>query len=110
MFEGVPDLYVAEQAKIKPNASHVIVHAEQGYTANLPLADFLRDDVLLAYKHNGENLVADHGWPLRLMVSTFGRAPSGCAAWSSLTPTSPASGSNAAITCAFDPWTEERYG
>ena len=102
VFEGVPALYVAEQAKIKPNATHVIVHAEQGYTANLPLADFLRDDVLLAYKHNGENLALDHGWPLRLMVptSTFGRAPSGCAAWSSSTPTSPASGSNAAITCA----------
>ena len=68
VFEGVPALYVAEQAKIKPNATHVIVHAEQGYTANLPLADFLRDDVLLAYKHNGENLAHDHGWPLRLMV------------------------------------------
>ena len=54
VFEGVPALYVAEQAKILPNATHVIAHAEQGYTANLPLADFLRDDVLLAYKHNGE--------------------------------------------------------
>ena len=68
VFEGVPALYVAEQAKIKPEATHVIVHAEQGYTANLPLTDFLRDDVLLAYKHNGENLALDHGWPLRLMV------------------------------------------
>ena len=39
VFEGVPALYVAEQAKIKPEATHVIAHAEQGYTANLPLAD-----------------------------------------------------------------------
>ena len=57
VFEGVPAEYVAEQAGIKPEATHVIAHAEQGYTANLPLGDFLRDDVLLAYKHNGENLI-----------------------------------------------------
>ena len=106
VFEGVPALYVAEQAKIKPNATHVIVHAEQGYTANLPLADFLRDDVLLAYKHNGENLALDHGWPLRLMVPHlyFWKSAKWLRGLEFVNADSnPASGNSAAITCAATP-------
>ena len=45
-----------------------MVHAENEYTANVPLADFLGDDVLFAYKHNGQDLTPDHGWPLRLVL------------------------------------------
>jgi DMSO/TMAO reductase YedYZ molybdopterin-dependent catalytic subunit len=51
-----------------PGALHVLVHAEQGYTANLPLADLDREEVLLATHHDGQPLTADHGYPLRLIV------------------------------------------
>jgi DMSO/TMAO reductase YedYZ molybdopterin-dependent catalytic subunit len=56
------------KVKLRLEAKHVMVHAEQGYTANLPLADFLRPTTILALRHNGEPLVADHGYPLRLVV------------------------------------------
>ena len=45
-----------------------MVHGEQGYTANVPLADLMQSDALFAYKNNGENLAPEHGWPLRLVV------------------------------------------
>ena len=46
----------------------MLVHAEQGYTANVPLADLQRSNVLLATHHDGQPLPADHGYPLRLIV------------------------------------------
>jgi DMSO/TMAO reductase YedYZ molybdopterin-dependent catalytic subunit len=52
----------------KPNASHVLVHAEQDFTANVPLPDLDRDDVLFATHHDGKPLDPDHGYPLRLVV------------------------------------------
>ena len=57
-------------ARVKPTseAKYVLVHAEQGYTANLPLEDLNRDDVLLATHHDGHPLTPDHGFPLRLIV------------------------------------------
>ena len=43
-------------------------HAEQGYTANLPLSVLDDDDVLLADTFDGEPLEPEHGYPLRLLV------------------------------------------
>ncbi|MDN5273746.1 sulfite oxidase-like oxidoreductase [Chloroflexus sp. MS-CIW-1] len=53
---------------LKPSARFVIAHSEQGYTANLPLDVLLNDDVLLAYKYDGQELTPEHGYPLRLLV------------------------------------------
>ena len=66
----------------KPSARFAIAHAEQGFTANVPLASLEDDEALLAYEADGEPLTPDHGWPLRLVIpaSTSGRARSGCAA------------------------------
>jgi DMSO/TMAO reductase YedYZ molybdopterin-dependent catalytic subunit len=38
------------------------------YERSLPMADALRDDVLLAYAMNGNDLPPEHGSPLRLIV------------------------------------------
>jgi DMSO/TMAO reductase YedYZ molybdopterin-dependent catalytic subunit len=51
-----------------PTAKYVLIHAEQGFTANVPLADLDREEVLLATHHDGEPLSGDHGYPLRLIV------------------------------------------
>ena len=52
----------------KPEARFAVIHAEQGYTTNLPLAELENDDVLFAHRHDGEDLTPEHGWPLRLVV------------------------------------------
>jgi DMSO/TMAO reductase YedYZ molybdopterin-dependent catalytic subunit len=41
---------------------------EQAYARSVPLAEALREDVLLAYEVNGVPLPPQHGFPLRLLV------------------------------------------
>ena len=67
-FEGVPIQHILELAQVRPGATHVVAHAEQGYTANLPLDILDDDDVLLADTFDGEPLEPEHGYPLRLFV------------------------------------------
>lgn len=67
-WTGVAMQEILRRVNPKPGASHVLIHAEQGFTANVPLADLDRPEVLLATHHDGQPLSADHGYPLRLIV------------------------------------------
>ncbi|MFI5089901.1 MAG: sulfite oxidase-like oxidoreductase [Terriglobales bacterium] len=67
-WEGVLFRDVLKLVKLVPRAAYVLVHAEQGYTANVPLADLDRGNVLFATHHDGQPLPPDHGYPLRLIV------------------------------------------
>jgi DMSO/TMAO reductase YedYZ molybdopterin-dependent catalytic subunit len=67
-WQGVLFRDVLKLIKLLPRAAYVLVHAEQGYTANVPLADLDRDNVLFATHHDGQPLTPDHGYPLRLIV------------------------------------------
>jgi DMSO/TMAO reductase YedYZ molybdopterin-dependent catalytic subunit len=67
-WEGVPTAAVLERVRPGPAASHVVIRAEHGFTANLPLTDFALDGNLFAWRFGGEELEPDHGWPLRLVV------------------------------------------
>jgi DMSO/TMAO reductase YedYZ molybdopterin-dependent catalytic subunit len=67
-FTGVPFREVLKLVKPLPRASHVMVHAEYGFTTNLPLSDLDRDDVLFATHHDGKELTPEHGYPMRLVV------------------------------------------
>jgi DMSO/TMAO reductase YedYZ molybdopterin-dependent catalytic subunit len=67
-WEGVSTRELLSKVKVLPAAKFVMVHCEYGFTTNLPLADFLGDDCLFAWKHNGQELEPDHGYPLRLVV------------------------------------------
>src|SRR5690349_13060940 len=42
-WEGVPVSEIMKLVELKPEATHVMVHGENGYTTNLSLDDFLRD-------------------------------------------------------------------
>lgn len=55
-------------AKAKLAAHFALIHAEQGFTANLPLEDLLRPTSIFALRHDGEPLTPEHGYPLRLIV------------------------------------------
>ena len=67
-WEGVPIQEIMSRAGLKPEATHVLAHSEQGYTANLPLTVLDDDDVLLADTYDGQPLEPEHGYPLRLFV------------------------------------------
>jgi DMSO/TMAO reductase YedYZ molybdopterin-dependent catalytic subunit len=67
-WEGVLFSDVVKLATPKSAAHFVMVIAEHGYTANLPLEDLMRQTTLFAFKHDGVPLAAEHGYPLRLVV------------------------------------------
>lgn len=67
-WEGVGFRDVLKLVRLKPGTSHVLIHAEQGFTANVPLADLDRPNVVFATHHDGKPLEPDHGYPLRLVV------------------------------------------
>lgn len=67
-WDGVAFHDVLKLVQLKPEAKHILIHAEQGFTANVPLDDLTRDDVLFATHHDGEPLSPEHGFPLRLIV------------------------------------------
>ena len=68
VWEGPPFADVMKLTRPKPEARYVMAHCYGGYTTNLPLDVLMDDDVLLAYRHDGEPLALEHGGPLRLVV------------------------------------------
>lgn len=69
LWEGVSTGELLARAGIRPQARFVVCHGyDNGWTTNLPLADFLSPDALLADLHDGEPISADHGGPVRGMV------------------------------------------
>ncbi len=67
-WSGVATREILSRAKPKLEARFVVVHAENGYTTNLPLERFAEEDCLLATHWNGKPLEPAHGYPLRLVV------------------------------------------
>ncbi|HMB96641.1 MAG TPA: sulfite oxidase-like oxidoreductase [Tepidisphaeraceae bacterium] len=68
IFTGVSTKIIVERAKPKANAKFVMCHGENGFTTNLPLAEFIAEDCMLAYAWDGKDLTPEHGWPLRGLV------------------------------------------
>jgi DMSO/TMAO reductase YedYZ molybdopterin-dependent catalytic subunit len=69
-FRGVHWSELAQLVRPKPNGRYVVAHAEQGFTANVPLRALEDENALIAYEADGEPLTPDHGWPLRLVIPT----------------------------------------
>ncbi|MBY0215798.1 sulfite oxidase-like oxidoreductase [Paenibacillus illinoisensis] len=67
-WEGIRFSDFIKLLGVKPEAKYVMVHADHDYETNVPLEELMRDDVLLAFKYNGEPLTPKHGYPLRLVV------------------------------------------
>ena len=67
-FEGIPIAEVLQQVKLLPEARYVMVHADPGYTTNLPVEELLDDDVMFVLKYKGQPLTPEHGYPVRLLV------------------------------------------
>ena len=67
-WTGIAAVTFLELAPPAPEATHVLVWAEHGYSANLRLADLADGPALFATHRNGEQLSPEHGYPLRLVV------------------------------------------
>ena len=67
-FRGVHWRELAKLVQPKSSARFVLAHAEQGFTANVPLEAIEDEQALIAYEADGEPLAPEHGRPLRLVV------------------------------------------
>jgi DMSO/TMAO reductase YedYZ molybdopterin-dependent catalytic subunit len=70
VWEGVSIKTLIDEGfiKVEPTATHIMQHAEYGFTVNLPIKTALQDNFLMATHFNGEPLTPDHGYPLRGVV------------------------------------------
>jgi DMSO/TMAO reductase YedYZ molybdopterin-dependent catalytic subunit len=69
-FKGVHWRELATLSGPKPSARFAIAHAEQGYTANVPLEALEDEHALIVYEADGAPLSPEHGWPVRLFIPT----------------------------------------
>lgn len=110
-FTGVQFPELAAKAGVKPDASHVLFHAHDGYTTDLPLPHCDRREVLFTWELDGEPLPAEHGGPLRV-VTPHRYAYKG-AKWVSgvefLTEPERGYWERRGYSTAANPWAEERY-
>ena len=76
-WTGTPLAPILEEAGLRDSAEEVVFSGldrgvqgdvEHFYERSLPLADALREEVLLAWAVNGQPLPPQHGFPLRLIV------------------------------------------
>ena len=110
-WQGVPFAEVMKLAMPKPSAHFVMVLAEQGFTANAPLEDLMRPTTLFAFKHDGEPLAPEHGYPLRLIVPHlyFWKSVKWVRGLELLPKDAPGFWEQNGYNMYGDPWKEERF-
>lgn len=114
LWEGVSTREVVARAGgVRPEARFAFVHGyDRGWTTNLPLADFLAEDALIATHHDGEPLSAEHGGPARLIVPRLyaWKSAKWIAGVEFLEEDQPGFWEKNGYHMRGDPWSQERYG
>ena len=68
-WEGVSLQEIAQRAGIRATARFALAHGyDRGFTTNVPVADLLTPDSLIATHHDGNPIALEHGGPARLIV------------------------------------------
>lgn len=93
------------------SATHVVAHAEGGYSANMPLEDLENEDSMLAYHYDNAELDPEHGFPLRLLVphKYFWKSAKWLRALEFVAEDEPGYWERFGYSSTADPWKEERY-
>ena len=110
-FEGVAFRELLKHVRPDASAGAVMVHCYGGYTTNLLLDDLMREDALLAYRHDGKELPAAHGGPCRLVVPHlyFWKSAKWVRGLEFLPKDRPGFWEQYGYHIRGDPWKEERY-
>jgi DMSO/TMAO reductase YedYZ molybdopterin-dependent catalytic subunit len=111
-WKGVPMRAVLEQVQPLEGARFVIAHAEQGFTANLPIEALMDDSAMLGYEANGQPLTPEHGYPMRLLVPSryFWKSAKWLRGLEFSDVDKPGFWEGYGYHNDADPWTEQRYG
>jgi len=110
-WQGVRVRDVLDAVGVQPGATHVVQHAEYGYTTNTPLAEVLADEALLAWQVDGEPLPTEHGGPLRMVIPRlyFWKSAKWLRGLELLDHDQPGFWEQNGYHNVGDPWREQRY-
>ena len=110
-WDGVATRTLLDAVRPLPSAAFVVLHSQDGYVTNLPLADFAAGDALLAHSWEGKPLTVEHGGPVRLVVPHLYLWKS--AKWLQriefVTADKPGFWETRGYHDRGDPWAEQRY-
>jgi DMSO/TMAO reductase YedYZ molybdopterin-dependent catalytic subunit len=67
-WQGVSTRDLLDLVMPKPEAHFVLLTSYDGYTTNVPLADFAAEDAILATHWEGQPITREHGGPMRLVI------------------------------------------
>lgn len=111
-FTGVSVAELARRAGVKPSARHVIFEAAHGYTANVPIAEAMRPNVLVAHRLDGKPLPRAHGAPVRAVIPDlyFWKSAKWLTGIRFTARDEPGYWETRGYHNHGDPWREERYG
>ncbi len=110
-WHGVRGHEVVQRCRPKEEARFVMVQAPNDWTANLPLEDLDRNDVVFAWEYDGKPLTPKHGWPLRLVVPHlyFWKSAKWVTGLEFMDHDEPGFWEKRGYHMRGDPWKEERY-
>jgi len=110
-FEGVRFTDLLQLVQVKPEATHAMIHAEQGFTSNLSLEDLTQPNVMLAHRADGKPLEEAHGGPVRLVVPHlyFWKSAKWVRGIEFMNRDRPGFWESYGYHMRGDPWAEERY-
>lgn len=110
-WEGIPIREIIERARPTDATRFVVAHSWTGYTTNMAYSDFASDDVLIAFQHDGAEISAEHGGPVRLVVPKlyFYKSAKWLSGIEFLAEDRPGFWEVRGYHDHADPWKEERY-
>jgi DMSO/TMAO reductase YedYZ molybdopterin-dependent catalytic subunit len=112
LWEGVAVRELLRRSGAKPEARFVVATGyDSGWTTNLPLSNFDSEDALIADRHDGEPVDADHGGPARLIVPQLyaWKSAKWLKAITLVADDEPGYWERLGYHNHGDPWAEERY-
>jgi DMSO/TMAO reductase YedYZ molybdopterin-dependent catalytic subunit len=110
-WTGVATQDLLDLVEPRDGGRFLMLHGYDGYTTNLPLADFAEPGALLAHSWQGKPLTREHGGPVRLVVPHlyFWKSAKWIAAIDVLGADKPGFWEAEGYHMRGDPWAEERY-
>jgi DMSO/TMAO reductase YedYZ molybdopterin-dependent catalytic subunit len=112
-WTGVPWSEILKLVQVKSDATHLLEHAEHGFTTNIGL-DVLAADpyAMLAFEYGGKPLEPEHGYPLRMLVPSkyFWKSAKWLRGLEFMRGDKPGFWEQNGYHMEGDPWREERFG
>lgn len=70
-WKGIETKTIYELAKVKKEAKYVMAYSYDGYSTNIPLEYFLKEDSIIAYQYEGNDIPHAYGGPVRLVIPSL---------------------------------------